>query len=256
MYRSVIDHIESLWDPQTWFALRLDDDQYAFARRWMGCASSELIHILYSLIAPMVALFPRTAGLSELERTIVEAVYRSFADDEVVARIEPVQPYEARRCRNWRALRQQDPSRYWLQGLLSRDLDAARDAFRDENGGLLTREALAEKYMALYRGSNGAAQKPLGLAANALQGFELQSRPVFARLLAVQLRMYSALLRIELEGEAAVPRGELFKLSSHSRLVGTEEAGVSRLYLEERLVPEVARAIGADPREFLAGFAS
>lgn len=253
LYRSAIDHIESLWDPRTWVALRLDDERYAFAGRWMGCASGELIHILYSLIAPLVVLYPRTAGLSELERTIVEAVYRSFADDEVFARIEPVQVYEARRCKNWRSLRQDDPRRYWLQGLLPRDLDDARDAFRDESGDLLSREDLASKYMALYRGSDGAAQKPLGLAANALQGFELRSRPVFARLLAAQLRMYSALLRIELEGEVAVPRSELFELSAHSRLAGTEEAEVSRLYLTQRLLPEFARAIGADPAEFMGG---
>ncbi len=251
MYRNAVDHFESLWDPAAWLALRLEDERYAFSRRWMGCASSELIHILYSLIAPMVTLYPRTAGLSELERAVVEGIYRSFGDDEVLARIHPVQLYEARRCTNWRRLRQEDPRRYWLQGLLSRDLDAARDAFRGDDGELLSRETLAAKYLALYRGSDRAAQKPLGLAANALQGFTLHSRPVFARLLAAQVRMYGALMRIELEGESSVDRRELFRLSGSSRLKGSEEADVSRSYVEVRLVPEIVRAIGADKGEFV-----
>ena len=250
MYRQAIDHLESLWAPETWVALRLDDERYAFAGRWMGCASDYLIHILYSMIAP-IALYPRTAGLSELERAIVEAVYRSFADDEVLARADPGQPYEARRCTDWRTQRMADPRKYWLQGLLPRDLDAARAELRDEREQLVSREAFASKYLALYRGSDRSAQKPLGLAANGLQGFELRTRPIFARLAAAQVRLYNALLRLDQFGEVRSPRSGLFALEPSSAIVGTEESNVSRQYVVQRVVPDVARAIGAASREFL-----
>jgi hypothetical protein len=249
VYRAAIDHLESLWDPQTWKALRLEDEGYAFSGRWMGCKSPQLIHVLYSLIAPMVALYPQTAGLSELERAIIDALYKSFANDEVFARLDPGLPYEARRCADWRAKRAADPRQYWLQGLLPRDLDAARAAFRDERGQLLSRDALAQKYMALYSGSDGRAQKPLGLAANALQGFELDTRPVFARLIAAQVQMYNALLKLE-QNEARARRHTLFDLQSGSALGNTEESIVAKTYLREQVFPELARAIGADVREF------
>lgn len=250
IYRSAIDHLESLWRPSTWNALQLADEQYAFSRRWMGVATNELIHILYSLIAPMVALYPKTAGLTESERVIIESIYRSFSDDESFARIEPEQEYEARRCTNWRTLRQENPRKYWLQGLLPRDLDTAREAFRDDGGNLLSRGALAQKYIRLYEGADGKAQKPLGLAANALQGFRLDTRPVFARLVAAQIRMYGALLKLEIHGEASIERATLFDLGPQSPLRNSEEEEVSKLYLEERVIPEVARAVNASPKEY------
>lgn len=62
--------------------------------------------------------------------------------------------------------------------------------------------------------------------------------------------MYNALLRIEIEGEARVPKHTLFNLGSLSVLKGTQEAEVSRIYIKHRVIPDVARAVGVNPKAF------
>ena len=249
-YRNAIDHLESLWRPNTWDALKLTDAKYVFSGRWIGVASEELIHILYSLISPMVALYPRVAGISETEQTILSSINKSFADDEDIAKLAPAQEYAARNCQSWKSLRENDPRKYWLQGLQSRDLDAARKDFVNDKGKLLSREQFAKLFIDLYDGGDGKKQKPLGLSANALQGFELKTRPIFARLAAAQIRMYQALLRIEMEGETRARKSGLFELPSNCILRGTEEESVSLEYLKNRVFPEISKATGIEVSEF------
>ena len=242
LYRNAVDHLQSLWRSTTWTSLALADPEYAFRGRWMGCASDELIHILYSMLAPIAALKGRTGGLSEGEGVLIDEIYKSFANDELVARIAPAVPYAARKCTDWRRQRREAPATYWLQGLLPRDLDAALSCLLDGAGELLPRETVAARYLELFHGSDGSAQKPLGLAANALQGFELRTRPVFARLIAVQVRLYGALLRVEQESETRVSSPSVFDLEPGSPLHTTIEEATSQVYLAAHVIPTLARS--------------
>jgi hypothetical protein len=230
-----IDKIEALWDPQTWNGLVLEDRRYAYRGSWIGCRTETLISTLRAIATP-VYLYQRQTRLdrSELEREVASILLTSWIDEESLAAIEPEIVYEARKCTSWRTLRDNDPARYWLQGMKLKDLDRLFDEMSGTNGQMISREAFRQRYLE-RAGSTGENQKPLGLAANPLQGFTLAERPVFARVMAVHLRIHHALLMLDSAGGIGRSTLEkLFELPATSAVRATQSETASLKYIVER----------------------
>lgn len=184
---NAIRRIEALWDPQSWTELQLDKLSYAYQRLWMGCNSQRLISTLYSISAP-IYLYRRNAprlDRSELEREIAGLLFDSWTDEESLAAISPTILYEARKCTDWRGLRDKNPQRYWLQGMKPKDIDLLFHEMTTNNNELIRENDFTNLFKKRFFEA-GSLQKPLGLAANALQGFTIYNRPVFCRVMMVK----------------------------------------------------------------------
>jgi hypothetical protein len=226
-----VQRIEALWKPATWKDLVLEDRLYAHRGDWIGCTSATLIRTLRAMVIPVYLWRQPRFDRSELEREVASALVDSWIDEESLAALDPRVLYEARKPPNWRTLRDQEPARYWLQGMKLKDIDALFSEIACKDGSPLSEAAFKQLFLERAR-TGGEVQKPLGLAANALQGFTLSGRPVFARVLAVHLRIHHALLRLDLAGGIGrMTPDELLALPSRSRVEGTVEGDVSLAYL-------------------------
>jgi len=229
---TAIEKIEALWDPESWNGLVLDDPRYAYRGDWIGCRTDTLISTLRAIATP-VYLYTRETRLdrSELEREVASLLFSSWIDEESLAAITPEILYEARKCTDWRRLRDNDPARYWLQGMKSKDLNRLFDEMSGTNGEVISGQAFRQKFLE-RAGLTGDTQKPLGLAANPLQGFTLAKRPVFARVMAVHLRVHHALLLLDSAGGVGRSSLEkLFDLPVTSAVRGTASETASLTYL-------------------------
>jgi hypothetical protein len=136
-------------------------------------------------------------------------------------------------------MRDNDPARYWLQGMKLKDLNDLFDEMSGVNGDVISGQAFRQRYLE-RAGLNGEAQKPMGLAANPLQGFTLAKRPVFARVMAVHLRVHHALLRLDSAGGIGRSSLEkLFDLPAKSAVQGTQGEAASLKYIMERMGPRL-----------------
>lgn len=232
--------IEGLWDPRSWCNFALHDPNYAHRGNWIGCSSERLTSTLHAIAGP-VCLYHRETRLdrSELEREVAAMLFYSWCDEESLAAIDPRLPYEARRCRNWRQLRDDDPARYWLQGMKSKDLESLFSEMSEHEDAVASREAFRRLYLERAR-SSGVAQRPLGLAANPLQGFTLETRPVFARLMAVHARVHRALITLDSAGGVGRTSFEqLFDLPETSPVRGSDGETASLKYILERMATKL-----------------
>jgi TIR domain len=232
--RHAVERIEALWDPATWNDLALEDPDYAHRGNWIGCTSETLISTLRAIAVPVYLWRQPRFDRSELEREVASTLFESWIDEESLAALEPRLLYEARKCRDWRTLRDADPARYWLQGMKLKDLDDLFSEISSADGSPISESALRDLFLKRAR-TRGAIQKALGLAANALQGFTLTKRPVFARVLAVHLRIHHALLRLDWAGGIGrMTLEQLFALPPESRVQGTVESAASLEYLMQK----------------------
>ena len=104
------------------------------------------------------------------------------------------------RVPQWREKRDAAPRRYWWQGISEERFDGARGAFVKEIDAELDVKMFSfnefkATYESAYQG-DASAQKPLGLLANALYGFDPESRPVYFRLVTFWFACYSTFLKI------------------------------------------------------------
>lgn len=198
--------IRTLSKPSTWDDLVITHD--ISTEFWMGSDSDVLIDILYSLMMPAAFYSLQSYTInknfaffdwrSRLQALTLQAANESFRNDYLIAALRPGIPYSPR-VPDWRRKRQENPQRYWWQGLSQHRFDAAMLEFQfsgdqDEGPRLLTLEEFREHY---HRRFNGGPQlqQALGLAANALYGFSPERRPVYWRMLIIQARLYGAILR-------------------------------------------------------------
>jgi hypothetical protein len=233
--KDALTKIEALWSPITWKGLVLEDPRYAHRNNWIGCRTETLTSTLHAIVAP-VYLYKHDVRLdrSELEREVASILYDSWTDEESLARIAPSLLYEARKCTGWRTLRDEDPARYWLQGMQPKDIPGLFEEMTNSDGQLVSEEDFHRRYLDRSF-SKGLAQKPLGLAANALQGFALTNRPVFARVMAVHLRVHHALVRLDASGGVGLTSLEqLFDLPVSSAVRGTDAEAASLTYITKR----------------------
>jgi TIR domain len=234
--QNALQKIEALWAPRGRQEFRLEDTMYAHQGKWMGCRSPALISSFYAFAAP-IYLYKRGAprlDRSELEREIASNLYESWTDEESIALVEPTLRYEARKFIDWRSLRDEDPARYWLQGMKAKDIDALFDEMTGEDNALIREPAFRALYQQRYAGP-ASLQKPMGLAANAFQGLGFTNRPVFDRLLCVHAILHYALLELDdTNGIPSKPSNELFVLPESSTLYNTPAGIAAKKYLSKK----------------------
>jgi len=115
-----------------------------------------------------------------------------------------------------------------------KDIPGLFEEMTNSDGQLVSEEDFHRRYLDRSF-SKGLAQKPLGLAANALQGFALTNRPVFARVMAVHLRVHHALVRLDASGGVGLTSLEqLFDLPVSSAVRGTDAEAASLTYITKR----------------------
>jgi len=128
-----------------------------------------------------------------MQLTLLEAASESFNNDNLIAGLEPSMDYSPR-VPDWRRKREQNPQKYWWQGLSEERFGSALAEFifngkDQESSHILTRAEFREHYKNLFRFASRSEQQALGLASNTLCGFTPKTRPIYWRLLIIQARL-------------------------------------------------------------------
>lgn len=179
---------------------------------WMGSDSDELIDLLYAIYHPVITyrLFKsdieRVSSMldwrARLQFSLLEFAFLAVQHDSKIAALEPAIEYTPR-VQGWRYLREDNPQKFWWQGLSEQKFDNAVEAFIwievDSSKSVLSLEAFRQYYKKLYRNGSDADQQRLGLASNALYGFTPFTRPVYWRLLVIQSLLYQNILNTRSE---------------------------------------------------------
>jgi len=203
-----IEVIESLSQAHIWKHLAIVRDSYPHSS-WMGTDSPVLIDILFDLMAPLILFrqmeygFKRSISVfspqARLQFGLLEAALRLLFNESDLAYMGPPIEYTPR-VPDWRTKRQQNPQRYWWQGIERERFDKAVPFFLKSRGDSETDSSLKDiqdfrqTYRSVYRSSDRRNQQAIGLLANALYGFCPQDRPVYWRLWICIARLYQAVL--------------------------------------------------------------
>jgi hypothetical protein len=197
----------------------------------MITAGYHLKGTIYFLLAPLalVRLLDRNLTLIDLrlerqinaEYNVAKTLYRTMADDELLANISPTvvyTPYVA----NWRELRVSDPCRYRRQGLPMGRLDNAVDALLDTGRDGIERLASFNTFEERFEEVDAAdVRSGLGSARDLFDDFSIEARCVLWRVLVTQALLYGVYLHLALGGDANISpseRGDLLARSLHEAL--------------------------------------
>jgi hypothetical protein len=213
----------NLSDPKMWRELRVEKKNWDSQEPWMLNKSSELIGVLYALYAPLALYVLLRGKLTTIDCTVDHGVwfrfllsrelYVAFQSDASLAACLPTLEYNPL-VPGWRQKRLERPAIHWWQGLSPGRLDRAVRLFIVQEGQtqrLATFGEFEDMYVAAYEGSERSQQKLLGIAANPIYGFNPSDRPVFARLIMVQVHLHVALRQ-------AVPKDPTSLLTDRGKL--------------------------------------
>jgi hypothetical protein len=205
-----LDRIKNLTDPSVWPKFVLAESSRPHSGRPpMAEAQYELISTLYGLFAPLVLVRSMNRQLTlvdlslepriEFSYYLVSRIYDSFKDDIKLAAMRPQVEYDPFHP-EWRARREEDPARYWWQGLTMGRLENLLDLFSNSESDLdVPRLISFGEFERLYENvlADGEEwqRKALAVASNPLASFQPGNRPVYWRLLIAQACLYQALLR-------------------------------------------------------------
>ncbi|MBD0255104.1 MAG: toll/interleukin-1 receptor domain-containing protein [Cytophagales bacterium] len=199
-----IEAINSLCLEHTWKHLLVTNNNYPY-RCWMGSDSSALIEILYQLAAPLIEFRQSRYALkrslytfsppSRILYSLLESALDLIGRDSEIANLLPAIKYTPR-VEGWREKRQQNPVRYWWQGVEQERFERAIPYFLnpETSSGIIKSEDFREVYQQLYAHGNTKDQQALGVLANPLYNFTPATRPVFWRMLICWAQIYQAAL--------------------------------------------------------------
>jgi hypothetical protein len=214
-----LERIVNLTDADVWREFRPAEDEAPGARRPpMIKPNYAAVSTVYGLFAPLmiVRLMSRQLTLVdlslepriELQYFLAGRLYGSFKDDFKLAAIEPIVPYDPLIQGDWRRLRQEEPSKYWWQGLTMGRLEDVLDLLsrpHEDSVRLASFGEFEQSWLDSVEAADERACKTLAVASNALLQFRPDTRPVFWRVLIAQARLYHALIRTKADG-FAVPK--------------------------------------------------
>jgi hypothetical protein len=125
----------------------------------------------------------------------LESALDLIGRDSEMANLLPAIKYTPR-VEGWREKRQQNPVRYWWQGVEQERFEQAMPYFLnlETSSGIIKREDFREVYQHLYAHGNTKDQQALGVLANPLYNFTPATRPVFWRMLICWAQIYQAAL--------------------------------------------------------------
>ncbi len=197
----------NLSNPKMWKELRIEKQNLDAQGPWMLNKSSELIGILYALYAPLALYLMLRGKLTTTDCTVdreiwfrfllARELYLAFQCDSSLSACHPSLEYNPV-VSGWRQKRLERPAVHWWQGLSPGRLDRAVRLFlvqENQTQRLATFGEFEDVYIATYEGDERSRQKLLGIAANPLYGFSPSDRPIFLRLIMVQVHLHEALRR-------------------------------------------------------------
>lgn len=227
-----LDRIKNLTEPSVWPKFALAEPSRAHSGRPpMAEAGYEMISTIYGLFAPLVLVRSMSRQLTlvdlslepriEFPYYLASRIYSSFKDDMKLAAMHPLLGYDPFHP-EWRARREEDPAKYWWQGLtmgrLENVLDLLSTAGSDPGSLRLVSFGEFERlYEKILQEGEEWQRKDLAVASNPLVSFQPENRPVYWRLLIAQASLYQALLRTSRD---------------HSSFPVTEDAWLEYLRLE------------------------
>ena len=147
---SATDACTTLAKPETWEHLQPKRDM-TDSRVWMGTDSAVIVKLLYDLYCPLMlyrqisyALRRSLSSFTPPQRyrfALLDAMFRALTNEQDLAASGSPIEYTPRVPR-WRKKRDEDPARYWWQGISEERFDDSRGAF--------VREAEAERSCPLF----------------------------------------------------------------------------------------------------------
>jgi len=205
-----LDRIKNLTEPSVWSKFALAEPSRAHSGRPpMAEAEDEMISTLYGLFAPLVLVRSMSRQLTlvdlslepriEFPYYLASRIYGLFKDDAKLAAMHPQLGYEPFHP-EWRTRREDDPARYWWQGLTMGRLENVLDLLSTEGSDsdsprLISFGEFERLYGNILQDGEEWQRKDLAVASNPLVSFRPESRPVYWRMLITQACLYQALLR-------------------------------------------------------------
>jgi len=186
--------IERLFADRTQRLLRLQPPE-DFS--WLPTRGGLIRDLAYDLYAPLAFYQLSSSELDGPAKKLLGRVYQSVTWHYELAAIPPALAYSPE-AYGWRQRRYESPASSWLQGLSADQLSERLRRFFivpsiDRSPRLATKEEFKAEFDRILRSGGESERRSLGVLINPLFGFTPASRPVFARILALQYRLHSEL---------------------------------------------------------------
>jgi hypothetical protein len=231
-----VEAIGQLNDVETQRLLRLTSTNFD----WLPTTGGFIRDIAYDIFAPLAYYQLNQAQLEQAQRPPLRLLYLSITQHNALASLDPKLPYEPV-TPGWRTHRYRSPNSHWLQGMSAEQLRSRLDRFfivLNLYGGrrLATKEEFKTEFDRILRSRRDEERQALGVLLNPIMGFNPLDRPVFCRILAVQVQLYQRILRPRglkglrglLPNSIGISRGKDMEakdkpLPSPNKLIGTGE---------------------------------
>lgn len=187
--------INQLFDVETQRLLQLTSTHFD----WLSTTGGFVRDISYDIFAPLAFYQFNETRFEDTLRLPLRLLYLSISQHNALACIEPKLLYEPV-TPGWRTLRYTSPASHWLQGMSPDQLKSRLNHFfivtgSDGSKRLATKEEFKDEFDRLLRNSWETDRQIMGVLVNPIRGFNVRDRPVFCRILAIQLQIYQRILQ-------------------------------------------------------------
>lgn len=195
MAQRAVEAIDQLHNLETQRLLRLTSTNFD----WLPTTGGFLRDIAYDIFAPLAYYQLNQATMRQVQRLPLRLLYLSITQHNALAKLDPKLDYEPV-TPGWRAHRYRSPGTHWLQGMSVEQLESRLDRFFtvlafDGRRRLATNEEFKAEFDRILRSRRDSERQALGVLLNPIMGFNLRDRPVFCRILAIQVQLYQQILR-------------------------------------------------------------
>jgi hypothetical protein len=174
-------------------------------RGWMSSIHSYyLISTVYNLMVPMAVfrIIQRRLTMVDLrvdpninmQYLLTKYLYYSFAEHhELALEYEPILEYDPN-CEDWERKRQEQPEKYWRQGLAIGRLDNAVESLLVRESMGIWRSMSFGEFESGYFKEGSAVHSSFDVVVDLFFDFHPKTRPVLWRILVIQAHIYQGIL--------------------------------------------------------------
>lgn len=151
--------------------------------------------VVYKLIQDRLTLIDLTLDRYVAEQyRLAKCLYLSFTEDFSLAVEAPSLEYSPD-SPDWRENSTKTPERYWRQGVYLGILESLVESLIIEESGRAPRAKTFGEFASEYRQQGSSLHRAFGEARHLLLDFHPKTRPIFWRILSLQVIIYQALMR-------------------------------------------------------------
>lgn len=223
--------IEALFLRSEWSDFGNTED-VSIPRTWMGSCNHNVIELAFNIFHPTLTYhqtktilqrsFANYSDSDKLAYELLRVAHRAYvSDDEFVHQYCPSVNYSPR-VGGWRKKREENPSKYLLQGLNDSEIGATVDFLMEESRTDIDNISIVEfqkMYEKAFR-EKRSGYKEIGLLFNPIYRFRPKDRPVFVRILCVWYLAYSCIFSVRKSDRAEQGLLESELLSASEKLIG------------------------------------